>query len=101
MGAILLKGRTKNEVYEWSIFPPKSLPLLAFSSVKTTSFEWHHRLGHPASLILKHIVSSYNFDLSSSMSSSLFCHACNCNKSHKLSPPNHLKFFSLMCGLLL
>nr|CAN82540.1 hypothetical protein VITISV_015270 [Vitis vinifera] len=45
-GAILLMGEPKNGVYEWSTTFPSvtSSPLLAFSSVKTTSFEWHSRL---------------------------------------------------------
>lgn len=54
MGATLLRGQTKDGVYESLI----SSPLLAFSSIKTSSSEWHHRLGHPTFLILKHIVSS-------------------------------------------
>lgn len=65
--------------------PFKSSPLLAFSSVKTTSSEWPHRLGHPTIPILKHSVSSYNSDFSSFMLSSPLCHACNCNKSYKLA----------------
>ena len=93
---------------EWSVSPPESSPLHVFSNVKTTSFERHHQLGHLVFPILKHIVSSYNLNLSSSMSLSPLCHACNCNKSHKLYfttssilSSQHLKFFSLMCELLL
>ncbi|RVX13060.1 Retrovirus-related Pol polyprotein from transposon RE2 [Vitis vinifera] len=45
-GAILLMGEPKDDVYEWpTTFPfVTSSPLLAFSSVKTTSSEWHSRL---------------------------------------------------------
>ncbi|KAL6340900.1 hypothetical protein AAG906_032011 [Vitis piasezkii] len=45
-GTILLMGEPKDDVYEWpTTFPfVTSSPLLAFSSVKTTSFEWHSRL---------------------------------------------------------
>uniref|UniRef100_A0A2N9I718 Integrase catalytic domain-containing protein n=1 Tax=Fagus sylvatica TaxID=28930 RepID=A0A2N9I718_FAGSY len=64
-GTILLKGQTKDGVYEW----PTSSPLIAFSTIKTTSFDWHHRLGHPAFSILKHIVSSNHLGSSSSLSS--------------------------------
>ncbi|RVW92402.1 Retrovirus-related Pol polyprotein from transposon RE1 [Vitis vinifera] len=43
-GAILLQGRTKDGVYEWPLSTTQSRPLIAFSSVKTTLSEWHHRL---------------------------------------------------------
>lgn len=62
-GATLLTGHTKDGVYEW----PVTSPLLAFSSTKASSSEWH-KLG-----------------LSSSLSSDFSCNACLCNKSHKLS----------------
>ncbi|KAE8674326.1 hypothetical protein F3Y22_tig00111758pilonHSYRG00069 [Hibiscus syriacus] len=42
-GAILLQGRTKDGVYEWSLSTTQS-HLIAFFSVKTTLSEWHHRL---------------------------------------------------------
>uniref|UniRef100_A0A2N9EX91 Reverse transcriptase Ty1/copia-type domain-containing protein n=1 Tax=Fagus sylvatica TaxID=28930 RepID=A0A2N9EX91_FAGSY len=64
-GTILLQGQTKDGVYEW----PTSSPFTAFSTIKTTSFDWHHRLGHPAFSILKHIVSSNHLGSSSSLSS--------------------------------
>jgi hypothetical protein len=83
-GTILLKGQTKDGVYEW----PTSSPLIAFSTIKTTSFDWHHRLGHPAFSILKHIVSSNHLGSSSSLSSDFSCNACLCNNSHKLSFSN-------------
>ena len=106
-GAILLKGHTKDEVYEWSIFSSPTAPLVVFSSVKTSSSEWHHRLGHPIFPILKHIVSHYQLDLSSFLFSQIFCvmlviaiKAINYLSLHLLlSPLNHLKLFSLMCGL--
>ncbi|KAE8735065.1 hypothetical protein F3Y22_tig00000477pilonHSYRG00260 [Hibiscus syriacus] len=48
-GTILLIGEPKDGVYEWPTTSPSvsSPPFLAFSSVKTTSSEWHSRLGHP------------------------------------------------------
>jgi histone deacetylase 1/2 len=83
-GAILLKGQTKDGVYEWPVPSSLSSPLVAFSSVKTSSSAWHHRLGHPAFSILQHIISHYQLDLSSSLISDFLCNACHCNKSHKL-----------------
>ncbi|KAH7550369.1 hypothetical protein JRO89_XS13G0179400 [Xanthoceras sorbifolium] len=43
-GAILLKGNTKDGVYEWPANKSMSSPILAFSNVKTTFSNWHHRL---------------------------------------------------------
>ena len=80
-GAILLKGKTKDGVYEWPVSPP----LLAFSSIKTSLSEWHQRLGHPAINILKQIVPKNKLEFSSSLSSNFSCNACLSNKSHKLS----------------
>jgi hypothetical protein len=81
MGATFLKGQTKNSVYELPVSPP----LLAFSNIKTSLFEWHHRLGHPTFPILKQIVSSNKLGFSSTLTSNFSCDACLCNKSHKLS----------------
>ncbi|RVW88563.1 Retrovirus-related Pol polyprotein from transposon RE1 [Vitis vinifera] len=44
-GVILLTGNTKDGVYEWPAAQLASSPILAFSHVKTTSSNWHHRLG--------------------------------------------------------
>lgn len=84
IGAAFLIGPTKDGVYEWPVSSSPPSSLLAFSSVKTTSSEWYHRLGHLAFSILKHLVPNYQLDLSNSMSSNLLCNACQCNKSHKL-----------------
>ena len=80
-GATLLMGHTKDGVYEW----PVTSPLLAFSSTKASSSEWHNRLGHPAFPILKHVLSNNKLGLSSFLSSDFSYNACLCNKSHKLS----------------
>ena len=79
--ATLLKGNTKDGVYEWPVSPP----LLAFSSIKTTLSEWHQRLGHLVFHILKQIVLKNKLDFSSSFSNNFSCNACLSNKSHKLS----------------
>ena len=83
-GVILLKGTTKDNVYEWPSVKSESSPILAFVGVKTSSINWHHRLGHPAYPVLKHIISNFSLDLSSPMSKESLCNACHCNKSHKL-----------------
>ena len=84
MGAIFLQSRTKDSVYEWPTSTTKSSDLLAFLVVKTTSSEWHHRLGHPWSSIFKHIVSTFHLEVSNSCNTNFNCNACQCIKSHKL-----------------
>ena len=84
-GAPLVQGITKDGVYEWPTIQSSSSPsIIAFSSTKTTSSNWHHRLGHPAFPILKHVLSDFHLDISSPLSKELVCNACYCNKSHKL-----------------
>lgn len=83
-GTTLLQGRSKDGIYEW----PTSSPLFAFSTIKPTSIDWHHRLGHPVFAILHHVISSNNLGSSSSLSPKFSCNACLCNKSHKQSFSN-------------
>jgi hypothetical protein len=84
-GVIFLKGITKDEVYKWPAAQPGSSPILAFFLVKTTSSNWHHRLGHPAFSILKHVISNNQLASSSPLTKDFSCNACLSNKSHKLS----------------
>ena len=81
MGAILIHGRTKDDVYEWLTKPSTSI--IVFSSIKASSFDWHHRLGHLFEHILRHLVSHYKLHTLSALSS-FHCKDCFCNKSHKL-----------------
>ena len=84
-GEPLVQGITKDGVYEWpAIKSSSSPPIIAFSSTKTTSSNWHHRLGHPAFPILKHVIFEFQLNISSPLSKELVCNACCCNKSHKL-----------------
>jgi len=78
---MLLRGCTKDGVYKW----PTSSPSIAFLIIKTTSFDWHHRLGRLVFPILKHIVSNNHFVLSSLLSHNFTYNAYLYNKSHKLS----------------
>ena len=84
-GARLLQGRTRNGVYEWPSHAQREPPSkIALSCVKATLPDWHHRLGHPSSKIISHLVSSQAFSILSSNKSSVACNACKCNKTHKL-----------------
>ena len=70
--------------YELPTSKTNSSHLLAFSIVKTTPSEWHHRLGHLSSSIFKHIVSAFHLEVSNSCNINFNCNACQCNKRHKL-----------------
>ena len=81
-----MQGRTKNGVYEWpSHAESDTSPVIAaFSSIKATLPNWHHRLGHPSSKIVSNLVGSQALSVISSDSSSNPCSACLRNKTHKL-----------------
>ena len=64
--ALLLHGTARNGVYEWSRLSSATKPLLAFLSIKVPIDQWHYRLGHPSSNILRNLVSSQTLPLSSS-----------------------------------
>ena len=81
-GAILLHNCTKDGVYKWPT--NSSTPIIVFSNVKATHYDWHHRLGHPSESILRHLVSNYKLYLTSTLLLSFHCKDCYCNKSHKL-----------------
>ncbi|KAH9662761.1 retrovirus-related pol polyprotein from transposon RE2 [Citrus sinensis] len=83
--ALLLQGTTRNGVYEWPRPSSATKPLLAFLSIKVPIDQWHYRLGHPSSNILRNLVSSQTLPLSSSSTVFDFPYnSCHCNKTHKL-----------------
>ena len=69
-GAPLLQGKNKNGVYEWPSSPSRvhQPPLFAFSCVRASLPNWHSRLGHPSTKILRHVISSFNLPVPSSKS---------------------------------
>lgn len=80
-GATLVNSKAKDGVYEWPVIT--SSPILAFACSKSTSYEWHSRLGHPSSSILNQVVSQFSLP-SSTKSNSFICSSCAINKSHKI-----------------
>lgn len=65
-------------MYEW----PSPSHILALSTIKAPTINWHHRLDHPSLAIFKHIISDFKLDVSSLLFFN--CNACQCNKIHKL-----------------
>lgn len=56
----------------------------ATTSTKPSMADWHYRLGHPSSLILKNVVSNFSLPYLQSKTNSLLCSDCSINKSLKL-----------------
>ncbi|CAH9072174.1 unnamed protein product, partial [Cuscuta epithymum] len=70
-GAPLLHGPVKDGLYEWPTSPKQ--PVLAFSGVKVTPHQWHSRLGHPSSKILRHIFSTSQLQINDVSSLAFNC----------------------------
>ena len=83
-GVPLLQGKTKNELYEWSVSHAQEKAMVTSSNPKTSMFSWHSRLGHPSSSILNTIVSQFSLPICSSSQKQISCSQCLINKSHKL-----------------
>ena len=84
-GVRLLQGRTRNELYEWpwsSLNPTASY--VSYPDTKATLTQWHRRLGHPSSSILKNVVSQFSLPCFEHSSSAFPCNDCLLNKTHKL-----------------
>lgn len=76
-GSTLVKGKSAGGIYEWQA----SKLILAFSTQKATTSVWHNRLGHPASAILRHIISNNKLPITSFASD--YRNSCLLNESHK------------------
>ena len=77
-GQHLFRGPPNHGIYE---LPPSSSKL-AYSTIKSSAIDWHHRLGHPSLAIFNKLVSQFHLNVAHS--STFHCNACHCNKSHKL-----------------
>ena len=63
-----------------------------FSGVRVASSQWHARLGHPATPIVRHVLHRHELPVASSNKESAVCDACQQGKSHQLpfSVSNHV-----------
>ena len=82
-GVPLLKGRTKNELYQWPIQHSHPTAMLTSSNPKTSFSSWHSLLGHPSFSILNTIVSQFSLPTIACSSKHLSCSDCLIYKSHK------------------
>jgi histone deacetylase 1/2 len=78
---VLLRGCYRHGLYE--LDAPSSTPQV-FSGVRTASSQWHSRLGHPATPIVRHVLHRYELPVHSSSQSDTVCDACQQGKSHQL-----------------
>jgi len=100
---LLLQGRCQDGLY-----PLSSSTAQTYHVVKPSISRWHHRLGHPSSIIVDRVIRDNNLSFSRE-SSPAVCDACQQAKSHQLpypkstsvsSYPLELIFFRV-CGVLL
>jgi histone deacetylase 1/2 len=78
---VLLRGRCRRGLYE--LDAPSSVSQV-FSGVRTSSSQWHSRLGHPATPIVRHVLHRHELPIQSSRHSDTVCDACQQGKSHQL-----------------
>jgi histone deacetylase 1/2 len=55
-----------------------------FSGVRVSSSQWHSRLGHPATPIVRHVLHRHELPVQFSHHSDTVCDACQQGKSHQL-----------------
>jgi hypothetical protein len=65
-------------VPNWAASTANSVPpvIQVFSSVCVSSAKWNYRLGHPASLVVQHVLHRHALPIESSNKDILFCDAC-------------------------
>jgi histone deacetylase 1/2 len=56
----------------------------AFTGVRAAPSQWHTRLGHPATPVVRHVLRRHELPLVSNNKASSFCDACQQGKSHQL-----------------
>ena len=86
-GQALLQGPLKQDLYHLSIAStPSSSPQALHTSIQSAS-SLHHKLGHPSSKIIKHLIDSHHLPIK--LPTSHECTSCHCAKSHKLHFSDH------------
>jgi len=83
MKNILLKGRCRNGLYP---LPSPSIKQ-TYGTTRSSVSQWHSRLGHPSSVIVKQVISSNNLPCLDESSNRTICDACQQGKIHQLPYP--------------
>ena len=83
-GAPLLRGESKNNVYEWpNTRESAGMIKRACVGQKLSPETWHNRLGHPSSKVFQFLASNQIIP-STSFKKEFNCDSCMCSKSHRL-----------------
>ena len=77
---VLLSGQLCHGLYR--LDPPGGAQV--FSGVRVSPSQWHARLGHPATPIVRHVLSRHELPIMSSNKDLAVCDACQQGKSHQL-----------------
>ena len=81
---VLHSGRARDGLYALGV--PRLSPRVSqvFSGVRVLSSQWHSRVGHPATPIVRHVLHRHHLPVESSNKEFLVCDACQQDKSHQL-----------------
>jgi hypothetical protein len=77
---ILLRGRDHHGLY---VLDAPAAPQ-AFTGVRAAPSQWHARLGHPATPVVRHVLRRHDLPFVSNKTASSVCDACQQGKSHQL-----------------
>jgi hypothetical protein len=81
-GTLLLKGPSRGGLYPWPMSSLTGRSQVAFVGERVSFDQWHHRLSHPASPLVKRILSWNGLPVTSHNRPS-FCSSCQQGKLHK------------------
>jgi histone deacetylase 1/2 len=83
---VLLRGRSRHGLY---VLDAPATPTVAqvsqvFTGVRVAPSQWHARLGHPATPVVRHVLRRHELPFASSNKDLAVCDACQQGKSHQL-----------------
>jgi hypothetical protein len=83
-GTILLQGKSKDGLYPLIPSATNHSSPAAYIGERTSTDQWHKRLGHPSTRIVQQVTSHFKLPVSSNKLSTSVCNACQLGKSHCL-----------------
>jgi hypothetical protein len=81
---VLLRGRCRRGLYALDVPSVAPDAFQVFSGVRVSPSQWHSRLGHPATPIVRHVLHRHELPSVSSNNDGAVCDACQQDKSHQL-----------------